>query len=209
MIPVVVAPPTDVARRRPPSRWATRAVGVLLVVAGVFGAAVWVAGFTPVGFERFDLADGPRSLRFDTAGEYVVYEQRVDGGLPQLTSIGVAGPDGGPVVVRPPAGATDGAVARSLPFFEAWELGRFSVTEPGTYTITSPRAGAGAAPSAATIAVAPRRTTSWLGGWAGFAVLGGAPLAMGIAVLWASRAGSEPPAQRRPETAGASPILRP
>lgn len=186
MIPVVVAPPTSAARRRPPSRWLARVVGVALLAAGVFGAAVWVAGFSPVGFERFDLTGGARTLRFDTPGEYLVYEARTDGVFPELGSLTVTGPDGEAVGVRPPSGVNDGAVARSLPMFAAWEVGRFSVANPGAYTIAALRPGAGVAPPSSTIAVAPARTATWVGGWLGLVVLAVMPFALGVGVVWAS-----------------------
>jgi len=186
VIPVVVSPPTSRAPRRPPSRWLARVVGAALVGAGVFGAVVWVVSFSPVGFERFDLAGGARTLRFDTPGEYLVYEERQPGAFPELDSLSVSGPDGSPVTVRPPAGVTDGAVARSLPLFAAWEMGRFRVEDPGAYTLAALRAGAGVAAPSTTIAVAPARTATWVGGWAGLLALGAAPLALGVGVLWAA-----------------------
>lgn len=186
MIPVVVAPPTSRQRRRPPSRWMARVVGAALVAAGVFGAVVWVAGFSPIGFERFDLTGGARTLRFDTVGEYIVYEERVEGVFPELDSLTVSGPDGELVTVRPPAGVTDGAVARSLPMFAAWEVGRFSVAEPGAYTIAALRPAAGAALPSSGVAIAPARTATWVGGWAGLVALALLPLAVGVGVLWAS-----------------------
>lgn len=186
MIPVVVSPPMSRARRRPPSRWLARVVGAALVGAGLFGAAVWVAGFSPVGFERFDLAGGARTLRFDTPGEYILYESRQEGAFPELGAVSVSGPDGDLVTVRPPAGVNDGVVARSLPLFAAWEVGRFSVVDPGAYTIGALRSGAGAAVPSSTVAVAPGRTATWVGGWFGLVALSVLPLALGVGVLWAS-----------------------
>lgn len=186
MIPVVVSPPMSRERRRPPSRWLARMVGLALVGAGLFGAVVWVAGYSPVGFERFDLAGGARTLRFDTPGEYILYEPRAEGVFPELGAVSVSGPDGDLVTVRPPAGVNDGVVARSLPLFAAWEVGRFSVVDPGSYTIAAMRAGAGAAVPSSTVAVAPSRTATWVGGWFGLVALSILPLALGVGVLWAS-----------------------
>lgn len=186
MIPVVVAPPTSPARRRPPSRWLARGVGGALVAAGLFGAVVWVAGFSPVGFERFDLDGGAQTLTFDETGEYIVYEERGIGAFPELTSLTVTGPDGRLVTVRPPAGVADGAVARTLPLLEVWEVGRFSVADPGAYTVAALRSGAGVAPPSSTVAVAPARTATWVGGWLGLVALALLPLTLGVGVLWAS-----------------------
>ena len=186
MIPVVVAPPGRPQRRRPSIQWLTRVVGLALVVAGVLGALVWVVAYSPVGFERVTLAEGPRTLRFDTPGEYLLYEERPDGQLPQLGTVAVSGPGGAPVALRPPAGVPEGAVARSLPLFEAWELGRFSVADPGEYTLVALRSGAGAPTPSATVAVAPVRMPSWPGTWWGLIVLGVAPAAVGVGVVAAS-----------------------
>lgn len=186
MIPVVVSPPTSAPRRRAPGRWLSRAVGVVLVAAGILGALVWVVGFSPLGFDRFGLGTGPQTIRLETRGEYILYEERSGDAFPSFAAIAVTGPDGEPVALRPPAGVTDGAVARSLPLYNAWEVGRFSVRDPGDYGFASGRADAGQAPSSSTFAVASARTTTWVGGWAGLVALAVMPLALGVGVLWAS-----------------------
>lgn len=171
MIPgVLTPPPVQAAPTHEQHRLLLRWVGIALIVVAAIGAVVWTAGYSPVGYQRFDAADGGRSLTFRQAGDYLVYEERAaggnlrDGGL----SVVVQDEDGAPVDVHDTEGRA---------------IARFTLEEAGTYTVLV----SGSAASDTTVAVAHARSATWLGTLAGLAALGLLPAAAGALALVLSR----------------------
>jgi len=187
MTQVVLVAPADPARRSRGGIRLRTVVAMGLFMAAVFGAVVWVVGLSPLGFDRFALGGGARSLRFDVSGEFVVFEQRDGAASPQFTSLVIQGPSGQRVPTYVAAGAVAGVVERDLPFFDAWEVARFEVSTPGVYTLYAVRSAPGVARPDGTLAVTSIRSAGWMGSWAGFAAFAVAPALAGMAVLLAPR----------------------
>jgi hypothetical protein len=176
-----------VGRRR---NWLVRGLGVAFVALGFFGAAVWVWGLSPVGFERIDLGGGAQSLRFDTPGEFVVFEERDGGSSPRVEGLVVQSRNGERLIVSRPARED---AARTRPFLEAWEVGAFRVRVPGVYTIYAVRPGPQAAQVGGELLLANARSAGWLGSWLGLVALGVVPVGCGVAVLVGWRRGADVP----------------
>jgi hypothetical protein len=191
---VLVGPVQPRVRRRVGRGRLLWILGVAMVLAGMVGSVVWAMGYSPLGFERFSLDGGARSLTFDTSGEYVVYEQRVGDQPPLLTTLVVQSGTGERIVTEPPVSSDGGVVRRDLPMFAAWEVARFTVASPGIYSVYAVRATPTGPRPSGTLAVAPVSTTRWQGTWLGLAVFGALPAVIGGAVLAAAvrrdRAGS-------------------
>jgi hypothetical protein len=193
VIPVVLTVPMD--RYRAPSGrhrllwW----LGALLALAGVAGSVIWVMAFSPVSFERFQAEDGARSLRLDGPAEYVVFEERLGTSPPPLPVIVVQDLNGDRIVASLPDRGSPRPVARSLPFFAAWEVGRFEVPADGIYSLYAVRPSPSDPRPAGTLAVASARSATWLGSWVGLVAFGGIPLVAGAACMGlARRLGRQP-----------------
>lgn len=191
---VLVAPTESRTRRNRPAGRLLWVVGVGLVMAGIFGSVVWALGYSPLGFERFSLDGGARSVTFDAVGEYVVYEERVGDAPASLTTLVVQSSSGERIPTSVAADGESGAVRRNLPMFAAWEVARFTVTAPGTYNVYAVRSTPSEPRPSGTLALVPVDTTRWMGTWFGLAVFGAVPAMLGAAVLAAAvrrdRAGS-------------------
>jgi hypothetical protein len=179
-------PRSDPRRRR---RWS----GVALLAVAVLGAVVWTAVYSPVGFQRFELAQADRIMDFRDAGDYVVYEEHEGASLPALPSpleVEVTGIDGGTaeVVDALPPGERGAPDAYELLGREGRTLARFSIDEPGSYRVRVVPRRLGAEGDfgrfrPTTLAVAPAATTGWLGSWQGAAALAGVPAVVGIVLV--------------------------
>ena len=179
-------PSAHVAGRR--RGWVVGGLGLALVALGMFGAAVWVWGLSPVGFERIDLGGGAQSLRFDTAGEYIVFEERTGSTPAGVEGLVVQSRTGDRLIIERPA---RGEGERSLPFLNAWEVGAFRVRVPGVYTVYAVRPGIQAAAPGGELLIANARSAGWLGSWLGLFVLAVVPAAGGVAVVvWWRRSSS-------------------
>lgn len=187
MTQVVLVAPADPARRATGRIRLRTVVAMGLFMAAVFGAVVWAVGLSPLGFDRFALGGGARSLRFDVGGEFVVFEQRDGGARPQFTSLVIQGPGGERIPTYVAPGAVAGVVERDLPFFDAWEVARFDVEIPGVYTLYAVRSAPGMARPDGTLAVTSARSAGWMGSWAGFGAFAVAPALVGVAVLVVTR----------------------
>lgn len=161
-------------------------LGLAMMMAAMFGSVVWAMGYSPLGFERFSLDGGARTLTFDTPGDYVVYEERVGDDPPLLTTLVVQAGNGERISTQPAVGSEGGLVRRNLPMFDAWEVARFTVVTPGSYSVYAVRsAPAGPRPSG-TLAVAPVSTAQWQGTWFGLALFGAAPAIVAAVLLAAA-----------------------
>lgn len=183
--PALVAPLEPSGRPIRPGLTA-RVGGLALVVAAVFGAVVWVVGFSPLGFEQLGRG-AARSLRFDSVGTYVVVEEvTTETAVQPITeSLVVQGP-GSRVIIPVTPTASGTYLRRSLPLVEVWELGRISVDVPGTYTIYPVRSNLTVA-TGGELAVAGARSLGWAGSWLGLVAFAGLPLLAGVAVLVVAR----------------------
>lgn len=187
MTSVVLVAPVDARHRRVggPGRFLLL-VGLAMVVAAVVGSVVWAMGYSPLGFERFSLNGGARSLTFDTTGEYVVYEERIGDELPLLTTLVVQSQLGERLVTTPAVGNDGQPVRRNLPMLDVWEVARFTVTTPGTYSVYAVRATPADPRPAGTLAVASVTSTGWQGTWLGLVVFGALPGAIAALLLAAA-----------------------
>lgn len=191
---VLVGPVVPRVRRRGGPGRLLWVVGVAMVLAGMVGSVVWAMGYSPLGFDRFSLDGGARSLTLDSTGEYVVYEQRVGDEPPLFTTLVVQSGAGERIATEPPVSSDGGVARRDLPMFAAWEVARFTVVTPGVYSVYAVRSTPTGPRPSGTLAVAPVSTTRWQGTWLGLAVFGALPVVIGGAVLAAAvrrdRAGS-------------------
>jgi hypothetical protein len=176
MTSVVLVAPVEARHRRMvgPGRLLF-ILGLAMVVAALVGSVVWAMGYSPLGFERFSLNGGARSLTFDTTGEYVVYEERIGDDLPLLTTLVVQSELGERLTTTPAVGNDGQPVQRNLPMFDAWEVARFTVTTPGNYSVYAVRATPADPRPAGTLAVASANSTGWQGTWMGLVVFGAMP----------------------------------
>ena len=196
--PALVAP-VDLRRPPPPPPGRTlRRLGLAALAVALAAAVVWAGGWSPLGFERFDLVDADRRLTLRDAGEYVVYEEG-DGasapGLPSPLQVLVEGTGGLPAAEVTPAlapGEVGAPDAYRTPWHEGRALARFRVEEGGTYRlVVVPLRDADPAEygpeQAVTLAVGDARSASWAGGPWGVALVVGVPAGVGVALLVASR----------------------
>lgn len=183
---VLVAPVEPRPRRRRGPGGLLLALGIAMVAAALFGSTVWAVGYSPLGFERFSLDGGARSLTFDTTGEYVVYEERVGDNPPRLTTLVVQSGSGERITTQLPTGDDGGRAQRNLPLFDAWEVARFTVAAPGVYSVYAVRSAPSDPQPAGTLAVASVTTTGWQGTWLGLVVFGALPAVAGAVLLAAA-----------------------
>jgi hypothetical protein len=172
-------------------------VGALLVFAGLLGAAVWVISLTPIGFARFRLIDGDRIENYRSAGTYVVFEERNGAGdplLPPPISVSVTSQQGDVVpveqLIKPYQRSSP--YVYSTPWQQGRAIARFTIDEPGSYYVRSlPVGGSSLAGYGSrrggTRAIGRDLALSWLGGWAGLAVLCGVPVLAGIGCVVMAR----------------------
>jgi hypothetical protein len=179
VIPVVLTVPAGRRRRTGGTRRLSWWTGAAVLVLGMAGTVVWVLGFSPVSFERFSAGAGAHSMHLDGPASYIVYEERSGNTPPALPVIVVQDAAGQRLVADLPDGRAARPVARSLPFFSAWELGRFDVPAGGSYSVYAVRPTPTDPRPAGILAVASDRSATWLGGWAGLVVLGFVPMAAG------------------------------
>lgn len=178
---------------RPDGRRRRRWLALVSLAAAVLGAVVWTAAYSPVGFQRFELAEADRILDFRDAGGYVVFEEHEGASEPALPSpleVEVTGLDGGRAeVVDALAPAARGAPdAYDMLGREGRALARFTIDEPGSYRLrVAPRRlgaeGEFGRFQPTTLAVAPGASTGWLGSWWGAAVLAGLPATVAVVLL--------------------------
>jgi hypothetical protein len=182
---VLVAPVRSRGRHR--GTWGANRLlwfaGVAVVMLGMFGSVVWALGYSPLGFDRLSLDGGARSVTLNAAGEYVVYEQRVGDDPPLLTTLVVQSDSGERIVTQPSPSGDGASMRRDLPMFAAWEVARFTVTTPGTYSVYAVRATPSEPRPSGTLAVAAVPSTPWLGTWLGLAVVGVLPALIGAAMM--------------------------
>ncbi len=176
MTSVVLVAPVEARHRRMvgPGRLLF-ILGLAMVVAALVGSVVWAMGYSPLGFERFSLNGGARSLTFDTTGEYVVYEERTGDDLPLLTTLVVQSELGERLTTTPAgrqrrsAGAAQPADVRCL------GGGPVHRDTPGNYSVYAVRATPADPRPAGTLAVASANSTGWQGTWMGLVVFGAMP----------------------------------
>lgn len=190
-VAVDVRPRSGIGRARL-LRWC----GVVALVLAVGGAVVWVAGYSALGYQRFDVFDAGRSLSFRQGGRYTVFEE-FDGAsqeqLPSPIEVLVTDDEGDPVAVEPthPPGVRAAPDAYRTPWHEGRSLGTFELDEGGTYLVEvgflPGEAGRYRPFQQVTLAVGRQPTLSWMAGWAGLALLAGVPAGIGVGCLLASR----------------------
>ena len=194
-----LVPPVDLRSTPPgPPGRGLRRLGLAALLVAVAAAVVWAGGWSPLGFQRFELADADRQLTLRQPGEYVLYEEGEGASAPALPSpvqVLVEGTDGlaaAEVVPAQAPGEVAAPDAYRTPWHEGRALARFRVDEPGTYRLVVlplddvdpaayeplPLGG---------LAVADARSTSWVGGPWGVAVLVGVPAGVAVALLLAGR----------------------
>lgn|GEM_PF-3499498 len=215
MIPVVISVGDEPRQRveRPPGR-TLRRVGLALLLFSIVGGVVWLAGYSPVGFERFSSADADRRIDFRDSGTYLVYEEYPGAATPSLPTpweVRVRGRGGVRVKVTP--AQAPGTVAApdsySSILHEGRALASFDVDDPGSYLveIVPVRVAGGGqyAPAVPSIlAVGDAASASWRGGPLGAAMYVLLPAAAGVACVEAARR-----ARRRARTtAGAAQDVR-
>jgi hypothetical protein len=186
VIPVVLTVPTGPRRATSGPLRLVWWLGVVIALFGVAGSVVWVLGFSPVSYETFRAEAGARTVRLEGPATYVVFEERTGSTPPPLPVIVVQEQGGARIVASLPDARSPRAVARSLPFFAAWEVGRFTVPADGVYSIYAVRPSPTDPRPSGTLSVAPARAATWLGSWVGLVALGAVPLITGAAVMGAA-----------------------
>jgi hypothetical protein len=181
---VILVPPMDRRRTR---RWTVRhparLVAGLFVAVAVIGAVVWVAGLSPASFDPVSASGGARAVSFAAGGEYVVLERRVGDQPPAVSSLVVQSAAGVQVSIDRSLSDDGAGLERNLPLFASWEVARFVIDEPGTYTMYAVRPEAASQSGAGTLAIAPARSLGWLGSWLGLMAMVGVPLLAAAGVL--------------------------
>lgn len=197
--PLTAPAPTGVVprvRRRPA---AATIVGILLAVAGVLGSVVWFGAVSPLGFTRFPVIEGDRTLTFRDAGTYVVFEEfsgAAEARLPSPLDVTVIDRTGNevPVVALTDPGDTAPAHPYDLPGYEGRAVAEVTVPRPGRHLVRVRIREAGryapdeyeAVPSA-DIAVAREVAVTWVAHPAVGLLVGPVPFAVGVAVLVVGR----------------------
>jgi len=112
-------------------------VGILLVVAGVIGAIVWVGALSPYGFIRFPLSRADRTITISRPGTYLVFEEYAGAARSDLPSrLDIAVNDGNgrslaDALLEP--GERGAPFAYNVPPNEGRAVARFVAPRPGRY----------------------------------------------------------------------------
>jgi len=198
VIPVVLSVGDEPVERieRPPGRTWRRA-GLALLALSIVGGVVWLASFSPLGFERFSSAEADRRIAFRDAGAYIVYEEYPGASTPSLPTpweVRVRGRGGVRVTVTP--AQLPGTVAAPDSYnsitHEGRALARFVLDEPGSYLVEivpvrSATADEYVPPVPSTLAVAGAASATWRGGPVGAFVYLVVPAVAGVTALFAAR----------------------
>lgn len=150
-----------------------RLLALAFVGIGLVGALLWVVNFSPFGFERITAGGGARAVDLGAPGEYAVLEQR-SAAAPGVTAVVVQSRSGIQIAVD--SAGSGGAVQRDRPGFAAWEVARFTIDEPGQYTVFAIREDTGGTGSSPTLAITRVSSLGWQGSWLGLAVMAALPL---------------------------------
>jgi hypothetical protein len=197
VLPGPLTPPAPIgavprARRRPA---VGTIVGIVLLVLGGIGSLVWFGAVSPLGFTRFPVIKGDRTLTFRDAGTYVAFEEfpgAADGRLPSPLDVTVIDRTGNEVPVTPLTTPGDTAPVHpyDLPGFEGRAVAEITVPRPGRYLVRVRIREAGryaadeyeAVPSA-DVAVAREVAVTWVAHPAVGVLVGPVPFVAGVAVL--------------------------
>jgi hypothetical protein len=220
MLPGPLTPPSPAGvAPRPPRRPAVATVaGILLVAVGVLGSLVWLGAVSPLGFIRFPVIDGDRTLTFRDAGAYVVFEEfpgAAGDRLPSPLDITVIDHTGNDVPVTPLTrpGAPTPVHPYDLPGFEGRAVAELTVPRSGRYLVRVRIREVGryapeeytAVPSA-DLAVAREAAVHWVAHPAVGVLVGPVPIAAGVVVLVVGRRRRAARASHR--TAGSAETVR-
>jgi hypothetical protein len=175
-------------------------LALVLLAASVAGALLWAAALSPLGLVRLAALPGQeRQVTINRPGTYLVFEEdpgASDGQLPPPFEISVLYEQSGtvPVTMLVDAGEVGAPFAYDVFPHEGRAIARFEAVREGAYYVRVERLEAGAFdPSDYSddppdgLAVGRQLEWSWLRTPLGLLLLGGVPLAAGIAVIIVSR----------------------